>query len=204
MRCRLQADCRWSSILSRLRMPLLVFCLWAGLMGQSIGGEQFASSWYDKEFRHLLKVHQCEEVLVLQHQKDGPFYELVTDEVFVVWCRNPPRPSVRESSLTVFHLIVLTRESTHPWAKCPKLIRFDTMTNSLPLWMERPTQLGGKTLMLDELFYHQEDLAKPLRPGPKGGIKATGPSLWIGDRRQDTSWFLYCHQGAWLTGGGVD
>ncbi|MFO0779771.1 MAG: hypothetical protein U0223_19440 [Nitrospira sp.] len=180
--------------MSRLRMPLLVFCFWAGLLGQSNGSEYFDFYWYNKELDRLVKIHQCEPLS--QSQKDHPFYELVTDEIFIGWC------SERTISWRHFHLIVLTRKPTHPWASCPKFIRFEDMTGPAHLWMERPTQLRGKTLSLDELVYHEHDPLKPLRPGPKG-IKATGPSLWSGDRG-GISWFLYCYKGTWLNGGEPD
>ena len=65
-------------------------------------------------------------------------------------------------------------------------------------WMERPTQMRGKTLSLHDLHY-LDSPDKPRRRGPKG-VKATGPSLWSG-YRGGISWFLYCYQGAWLQGG---
>ena len=174
-----------------------------GLPGPSHGGEY----WFDNEFARLLRVHHCEKVT--QPQKDYPFQELVTDVVFVTWChRPPPNPPVNEydDSKPLFHLIVLTRESTHPWARCPTFIRSNDITHPTHLWMERPTQLRGKTASLHDLVYYDlyvADPYKPLKRGPKG-IQATGPSLWSGPARGDISWFLYCYQGAWLNGGEGD
>ena len=172
-----------------------------GLPGPSHGGEYFDFLRFNKEFDHLEKVHQCERLY--QDQKDYPFYELITDEVFVVWCSVPPG---NKETLPRFHLIVLTRESTHPWARCPTFIRFDDITDPTHVWMERPTQLRGKTASLHDLVYYDlyvADPYKPLKRGPKG-IQATGPSLWSGPARGDISWFLYCYQGAWLNGGEGD
>lgn len=192
MLSRPHTDGRWRSTLSRLRMPLFVLCFWAGLFGQSSGNaynEHYDSFWYYKELDHLVKVNQCE--LLNWSQKKYPFYLLQTDEVYVAWCSVPSEPYRH------FHLIVLTRTSTHPWAGCQKFIRFDDVTNPTFLWMERPTQIWGKTLSLDDLSYHDEDPTKPRRPGPKG-VKATGPSLWTG--HEDASWFLYCYKGMWMDG----
>lgn len=186
-------DCCWSSPLIRLRMPHFVLCFWAGLLGQPSGNaynEHFDFYWYNKELQRLVKVHQCE--LLSLSQKKYPFYGLQTDEVFVAWC------SVLSEPYRLFHLIVLTRTSTHPWAGCPKFIRFDDVTDPTYLWMERPTQIRGTTLSLDNLIYHDEDPTKPPRPGPKD-VKATGPSLWTGN--EDASWFLYCYKGTWMDGG---
>ena len=188
--------------MSRFWIAFLVLGLWGGLPGPSHGGEY----WFDNEFARLLRVHHCEKVT--QDQKDYPFYELVTDEVFVTWCHTPPpAPPVTEygDNKPLFHLVVLTRESTHPWARCPTYIRLDDLTHPKKLWMERPTQITGKTLSLHDLVYHDLSVAdrnKPLRYGPKG-VKATGPSLWSG-YRGDMAWFLYCYQGAWLSGGEGD
>lgn len=142
--------------MSWLRLPLLILCLWGDLPGQSHGGEYFDFYWFNKEFDHLVKVHHCE--VISQAAYDAPFYELLTDEVFVAWCREPPPvPPISEYSVTLFHLMVLTRESTHPWARCPKFIRFDHITRPTYLWMERPTQIRGKTLSFHDLVYHEED-----------------------------------------------
>lgn len=188
-------------LVSRFWIALLVLCLWGGLPGQSQGGEYFDFWWLNKEFDRLLRVHHC-EALTPSHQKDYPFYdnpfhELATDKVFVAWCSVP-----QDNELTIFHLVVLTRESTHPWARCPKFIRFDSITHPTYLWMERPTQIRGKTLSLHDLVYHEEDSNKSLRRGPKG-IKTTGPSLWSGERG-GIAWFLYCYQGTWFEGGEGD
>ena len=184
-------------LVSRFLIALLVLGLWGGLPGLSHGG----AYWFDNEFARLLRVHHCEQVT--QSQKDYPFHELLTDVVFVTWCYTPPPdPPVSQYGIPLFHLIVLTRESTHPWARCPKFIRLDNIADSTHLWMEQPTQMRGNTLSLHDLAYLDIDPVKPLRRGPKG-IQATGPSLWSGERG-DISWFLYCYQGAWLSGGEGD
>lgn len=186
---------RSKPIVSRFVSFLLALYLCGGLPGGSHGSDDSDFHWIDKEFYHLAKVNRCEPLT--QSQKDYPFYELVTDEVFVGWC------SERAASYPNFHLIVLTRTSTHPWASCPKFIRLEDVTNPTFLWMERPAQLRGKTITLDQLVYHEHvPFGKPLRPGPKG-VKATGPSLWSGERG-NIEWFLYCYQGAWLNGGEPD
>ena len=185
-------------LVSRFWIALLVMCLLGGLPGPSHGGEYFDFWLFNKEFDHLEKVHQCER-LTPSHQKDYPFYdhpihELLTDKVFVTWCSVP-----QDNERTIFHLVVLTRASTHPWARCPTYIRFDDgITHPTHVWMERPTQMRGKTLSLHDLHY-LDSPDKPRRRGPKG-VKATGPSLWSGERG-GISWFLYCYQGAWLQGG---
>ena len=181
-------------LVSRFWIALLVLGLWGGLPGPSHGGEYFDFWWFNKEFDHLVKVHQCEP-LRPSPQYGQPFHELLTDEVFVTWCSVPPG---NKETLPRFHLMVLTRASTHPWARCPKFIRFDDITDPTHVWMERPTQMRGNTLSLHDLAY-LDSPDKPRKRGPKG-VKATGPSLWSGERG-GISWFLYCHQGAWLQGG---
>ena len=193
---------RSRSLVSRFWIALLVLCLWEGLSGLSHGGEYLDFWSFNKEFDHLVKVHQCEP-LIPSHQKDYPFYdhpihELATDEVFVAWCSVPPG---NKETLRLFHLMVLTRASTHPWARCPKFIPLNNFIDPTHVWMERPTPMRGKTLSLHDLAY-LDSPDKPRRPGPKG-VKATGPSLWSG-YRGETSWFLYCYQGSWLIGGEAD
>ena len=129
-------------------------------------------AWYDEEFHRLLTKHHCQELTI--YQKTFPFFQLWTDEVFAAWCRD----AVQENASYVrFHLIVIPRSSTHPWAGCPRFLKLDSSA-PLYIWMERPTLKYGRPTTLGDLIYETEH-GQPLKPGPSE-IQAAGPSLWIG------------------------
>lgn len=154
-----------------------------------------ARLWYAKESQSIVKANNCHAMS--QDQHNYPFYQLLTPEILVTWCIENTRQGERPPD---FHLVIIPRFRTHPWASCP---RFFPMTfNSDPsyVWIEQPPTINGQPWPLNHMAY-QDDDEGVMKPGPKKGY-ATGPSLWYG-LLEDSGGFLYCHEheSEWLTGG---
>jgi len=148
--------------------------------------------WYENELRNILKANNCHAMS--QHQKDYPFYQLLTPEILVTWCiENVPRDPLPPN----FHLVIIPRSSTHPWAVCPRFFPRPYNSNPSYVWIEKPTTFQGQPWPLRQLFYQSDDDGE-IRQGPKG-VLATGPSLWYGERGANAA-LMYCYQGVWLHG----
>ncbi len=173
---------------------LVGLVLSVGVFGGPTHADYFDFHWFYKEYQTILKANNCYEIG--QEQDTSPFYQLLTDEIFVAWCREPAPPQKIEGREQArFHLIILTRSPTHPWAGCPKFFQREYTLDPSYLWMEKPTRILGKPLMLSDLYYVR-GFGDPLIPGPKD-VEASGPSLWIGVWGAKVG-LMYCYQEEWL------